>query len=274
MNSGAVTDALARIFHDGKISQQDVAIGVYGQSVIVRKITVPIMTPSELDEQIHWEAEQHIPFDIKLMSIDYEVPAAPPRGRGRWISPRRRQEGRDKRLRGDSSGSEAPADRRRYQRLHHPEHLRAPVWRAAPGDHRPAQPRRGGLLTQHRHQGRQRGFTPRDHERPGTPSPRRFERHSHARTSRRRQSTAAARRRSCHRKMNTAIINQSCLGLAGEIQQLDFYLATSGEQEISRIVSGGGAISRRSFRRSRRGPASPSSSSIRWSIALRSIRSS
>ncbi len=70
INSGAVTDALARIFHDGKISQrEDVAIGVYGQNVIVRKITVPIMTPNELDEQIHWEAEQHIPFDIKLMSI-------------------------------------------------------------------------------------------------------------------------------------------------------------------------------------------------------------
>ena len=32
-----------------------------------------MMTPAELDEQIHWEAEQHIPFDIKLMSIDYEV---------------------------------------------------------------------------------------------------------------------------------------------------------------------------------------------------------
>src|SRR5271155_2210084 len=73
MNAGAVTEALARIFQDGKIQQRDVAIGVYGQSVIVRKITVPVMTPGELDEQIHWEAEQHIPFDIKLMSIDYEV---------------------------------------------------------------------------------------------------------------------------------------------------------------------------------------------------------
>ena len=73
MNSGAVIEALARIFHDGKIQQRDVAIGVYGQSVIVRNITVPMMTPAELDEQIHWEAEQHIPFDIKLMSVDYEV---------------------------------------------------------------------------------------------------------------------------------------------------------------------------------------------------------
>ena len=73
MNAGVVTEALLKIFHDQKISQRDVAIGVYGQSVIVRKITVPIMTQSELDEQITWEAEQHIPFDIKLMSIDYEV---------------------------------------------------------------------------------------------------------------------------------------------------------------------------------------------------------
>jgi type IV pilus assembly protein PilM len=73
MNAGAVTEALGKIFTDNKIQQRDVAIGVYGQSVIVRKITVPMMTPGELDEQIHWEAEQHIPFDIKLMSIDYEV---------------------------------------------------------------------------------------------------------------------------------------------------------------------------------------------------------
>src|SRR6204780_2283907 len=73
MNAGAVTEALARVFTDAKIQQRDVAIGVYGQSVIVRKITVPMMTAAELDEQIHWEAEQHIPFDIKLMSIDYEV---------------------------------------------------------------------------------------------------------------------------------------------------------------------------------------------------------
>jgi type IV pilus assembly protein PilM len=73
MNAGIITEALLKIFTDQKISQKDVAIGVYGQSVIVRKITVPMMTPAELDEQISWEAEQHIPFDIKVMSIDYEV---------------------------------------------------------------------------------------------------------------------------------------------------------------------------------------------------------
>ncbi len=73
MSSGAVTESLLKIFTDNKIQTRDVAVGVYGQSVIVRKITVPMMTPEELEEQINWEAEQHIPFDIKVMSIDYEV---------------------------------------------------------------------------------------------------------------------------------------------------------------------------------------------------------
>ncbi len=73
MSSGLIVENLQRIFQDQKISQKDVAIGLYGQSVIVRKITMPMMTNDELEEQIGWEAEQHIPFDIKVMSIDYEV---------------------------------------------------------------------------------------------------------------------------------------------------------------------------------------------------------
>ena len=73
MNSSVVTETLQRLFKDARIAQKEVAIGVYGQSVIVRKITVPMMTAEELEEQISWEAEQHIPFDIKEMSVDYEV---------------------------------------------------------------------------------------------------------------------------------------------------------------------------------------------------------
>jgi type IV pilus assembly protein PilM len=73
MNAGAIVECLSRIFHDAKIKSRDVAMSVSGQSVIIRKITVPMMTPAELAEQIHWEAEQHIPFDIKDVQIDYEV---------------------------------------------------------------------------------------------------------------------------------------------------------------------------------------------------------
>ncbi len=73
MNSGAVVDALQRTFNASKIKQREIALSVSGQSVISRKITVPIMTTSELDEQIQWEAENHIPFDIKDVNVDYEI---------------------------------------------------------------------------------------------------------------------------------------------------------------------------------------------------------
>ena len=73
MNTSLVTETLKRLFAERKIKQRDVAVGVSGQAVIIRKITVPMMTPEELDEQIQWEAEQHIPFDIKDVQIDYQV---------------------------------------------------------------------------------------------------------------------------------------------------------------------------------------------------------
>jgi type IV pilus assembly protein PilM len=73
MNSQAVVEALQRVFSDARIKQREVALGISGQAVIHRRITVPIMTAAELDEQIQWEAEQHIPFDIKDVNVDYEV---------------------------------------------------------------------------------------------------------------------------------------------------------------------------------------------------------
>lgn len=73
LNASAVVEALNRVFTEAKIKDRDVALSISGQAVIIRKITVPMMTPAELDEQIQWEAEQHIPFDIKDVHVDYEV---------------------------------------------------------------------------------------------------------------------------------------------------------------------------------------------------------
>jgi type IV pilus assembly protein PilM len=73
MDAGMVVESLQRIFHDSKIRQRNIGLSVSGQSVIIRKISVPMMTSAELEEQIHWEAEQHIPFDIKDVQVDYQV---------------------------------------------------------------------------------------------------------------------------------------------------------------------------------------------------------
>jgi type IV pilus assembly protein PilM len=71
MNSGAVVEGLDRLFH--KQNRRDVALRASGHSVIIKKITMPLMTAGELDEQIGWEAEQHIPFDLAEVQIDYQV---------------------------------------------------------------------------------------------------------------------------------------------------------------------------------------------------------
>src|SRR5690349_21003442 len=73
MNSQAVVEGLQRVFAEAKVKQKEVALSISGQAVIIRKISVPMMTAAELDEQIQWEAEQHIPFDIKDVHVDYEV---------------------------------------------------------------------------------------------------------------------------------------------------------------------------------------------------------
>ena len=71
MNSGAVVEGLEKLFH--KQRRKDVALRVSGHSVIIKKVTMPLMTPEELQEQISWEAEQHIPFDVADVELDYQV---------------------------------------------------------------------------------------------------------------------------------------------------------------------------------------------------------
>jgi type IV pilus assembly protein PilM len=71
MNTGAVVEGLERLFH--KQRRKDVALRVSGHSVIIKKVTMPLMTPEELREQIAWEAEQHIPFDVADVELDYQM---------------------------------------------------------------------------------------------------------------------------------------------------------------------------------------------------------
>jgi len=73
MNSSAVAEAISSLFAKLKIRQKEVALAISGHSVIIKKITVPMMTAEELDEQIHWEAEHHIPFAKDDVELDHQI---------------------------------------------------------------------------------------------------------------------------------------------------------------------------------------------------------
>ncbi|HXG68687.1 MAG TPA: type IV pilus assembly protein PilM [Blastocatellia bacterium] len=68
-----VSDCINRIWAEQGIKTAQVATSLSGHAVIVKKITLPTMPEEELDEQIHWEAEQYIPFDINDVNLYHEV---------------------------------------------------------------------------------------------------------------------------------------------------------------------------------------------------------
>ncbi|MFO8055699.1 MAG: type IV pilus assembly protein PilM [bacterium] len=73
MNSRAIVDAIQNVISERKIKAKDVATSVSGASVMIRKITLPAMSEEELGDQIQWEAEQAIPFNIADMYLAHEV---------------------------------------------------------------------------------------------------------------------------------------------------------------------------------------------------------
>src|SRR5512146_1842611 len=73
MNSSAIVEAIQSLVSAQKMKAREVAIGVRGHSVIIKKISLPRMTQEELDESIQWEAEQYIPFDVKDVNIDTQI---------------------------------------------------------------------------------------------------------------------------------------------------------------------------------------------------------
>src|SRR5690349_1113679 len=73
MDQGAVADAIRQLWNRLRLRQKDVAIAIAGHSVIIKKITMPSMSDGELEEQIPYEAEHHIPFAKDDVDIDYQV---------------------------------------------------------------------------------------------------------------------------------------------------------------------------------------------------------
>jgi type IV pilus assembly protein PilM len=69
----AMQAAIRHALEQGRIQATDAVIGMSGGSVIAKRVTLPKMSEGELSESIRWEAEQHIPFDIEDVELDFQV---------------------------------------------------------------------------------------------------------------------------------------------------------------------------------------------------------
>ncbi len=72
-DQAAVVETIKRLLASVKPATKQVATSISGYSVIVKKITIGKASQEELEESIHWEAEQYIPFDISDVNIDFQI---------------------------------------------------------------------------------------------------------------------------------------------------------------------------------------------------------
>lgn len=73
MDQTAVVDAIRTLWSRLRLKHKEVAVAIAGHSVIIKKISVPFMSKAELEEQVPYEAEHHIPFAKNDVELDYEV---------------------------------------------------------------------------------------------------------------------------------------------------------------------------------------------------------
>ena len=70
MNSSAIVQAIQELIAELKIKNKNVTLSIPGHSVIIKKITMPLMDQEALDEAIKTEASQYINIDINDVYVD------------------------------------------------------------------------------------------------------------------------------------------------------------------------------------------------------------
>lgn len=73
MNTSAIVGAIRELVARQRVKTREAVVAVSGNSVIIKRISLPVMTQDELEESITWEAEQYIPFDVNDVNIDVHI---------------------------------------------------------------------------------------------------------------------------------------------------------------------------------------------------------
>lgn len=65
--------AIQSLINEVKSKRKSIATAMWGTAVIVKKITIPKMDKKLIKDQIRFEAEQYIPFDINNISLAHHI---------------------------------------------------------------------------------------------------------------------------------------------------------------------------------------------------------
>ncbi len=73
MDRELVIQAIMDCAEQAGLPDEPVASAVSGRAVIVKKIVMDKMSEEDAREAIYWEAEQHVPFDIDDITLDFQI---------------------------------------------------------------------------------------------------------------------------------------------------------------------------------------------------------
>jgi type IV pilus assembly protein PilM len=73
MDPAIVAEAIKGLMASSGIKTKKVVVAVGGRDVIIKKIAMDRMKEVEAREVIRWEAEQHVPFDMDNVELDFQI---------------------------------------------------------------------------------------------------------------------------------------------------------------------------------------------------------
>jgi type IV pilus assembly protein PilM len=73
INATNLTFAIKEALAASKVKAKEVCSSLVGSGVIIKNLTIAVANKKELEDQVYWEAEQYIPFDISDVVIDYQT---------------------------------------------------------------------------------------------------------------------------------------------------------------------------------------------------------
>ena len=73
INNEELVEVVHKLFEKNRVSKKNVVVSIFGAQVVAKKIIIPKMDTKLLPEQLKWEAEQYIPYEIDEVNIDYNI---------------------------------------------------------------------------------------------------------------------------------------------------------------------------------------------------------
>ncbi len=73
MDPGLVSDAIRQTLEATGAKTKHIVAAVGGRDVIVKKIAIERVKEAQARELMRWEAEQHVPFDMESVELDFQI---------------------------------------------------------------------------------------------------------------------------------------------------------------------------------------------------------